>query len=437
MLEIALSLAIVFFAIYLIGKWKIFRLDAVPVRIFQALFITKVLAAIALYLIYTRFFSDRSTADIFRYYDDSAIMYQCLLQHPYDFFRMVTGFRAGDPDLLVYYDAMRNWYNTDLVFNDGRTMIRVNAFLRLFSMGTYFPHAVVMCFLSMLGLTGIFRFFHQLAPRRDLLLLVIVYLLPSTLIWTSGVIKEAFLIFALGLLLYQLERYRSESAGRTRAIGAGLVFLLLLLTVKAYVFFLVLPLLVVAGWSPAVLLPKGGWIAPLCYVLYFVLLAALVPVITGHALPELLTAKQQEFYNVAQTEQAKSMVDIPRLTPDWGRLCVTAPGAFFSTLLLPLPWQAHNALMWLSVLENLFILGLLLTLLRAVNVGTLRTISAFTIACGLFGIAVFVLAGWVTPIIGALVRYKVPGLPFLLFFFASIAFRPWMDLGKYLPVAPK
>lgn len=437
MLEIALSLAVVFFAIYLIGRWKIFRLEAVPVRVFQLLFITKVLAAIALYLIYTRFFSDRATADIFRYYDDSAIMYQCLVQHPYDFFRMLTGFRAGDPDLMVYYDAMRNWYNTDLVFNDGRTMIRVNAFLRLFTMGTYFPHAIVMCFLSMLGLTGIFRFFHRLAPCRDLMLLVIVYLLPSTLIWTSGVIKEAFLIFALGLLLYQLERFRSGSSGGSRVTGAGLVFLLLLLTVKAYVFFLVLPLLVVAGGSPARLLTKGGWKAPLFYILYFVVLAGIVPVITGHALPELLAAKQQEFYNVAQTEQARSMVEIPKLTPDWGCLITTAPGAFFRTLLLPLPWQAHNALMWLSVFENVFILGLLVTMLRSMQVATLRTISAFSMACLLFGIAVFVLAGWVTPIIGALVRYKVPGLPFLLFFFSSIASRPWMDLGKYLPLAQK
>ena len=80
---------------------------------------------------------------------------------------MLTGIGSDAPELKKYYDTMLNWYNTDLVFNDSRTMIRINAFLRLFSMGTYFPHAVLMCFLAMTGLTGIFRWLHRLAPTRE------------------------------------------------------------------------------------------------------------------------------------------------------------------------------------------------------------------------------------------------------------------------------
>jgi hypothetical protein len=54
------------------------------------------------------------------------------------------------------------------------------------------------------------------------------------------------------------------------------------------------------------------------------------------------------------------------------------------------------------------------------------------LACAVFGVSIFVLSGWVTPIIGALVRYKVPGLPFVLFIFLSVSYRKWMDGGNWL-----
>lgn len=172
MLEVALTVAAIFFSIYLIGKWKIFQIEGISIVVFKGLFIIKILAALALYFIYTQFYTDRAYADIFRYYDDSQIIYNTLLTHPWDYFRMLSGWHGNAPELSHYYDAMLNWYNTDLIFNDSRTMIRINAFLRLFSFGTYFPHAVVMCFLAMLGLTGIFRVANSLIKGKSLLFVV-------------------------------------------------------------------------------------------------------------------------------------------------------------------------------------------------------------------------------------------------------------------------
>lgn len=430
MLEITLSLACIFFAIYLIGRWKIFQVEGMSVSVFQGLFITKVLAAVALYLIYTRFYSDRATADIFRYYDDSAVIYNCLADRPVDYFCMLTGIGSDHPRLLPYYDTMRNWYNTDLVFNDSRTMIRINAFFRLFSMGTYFPHAVVMCFLAMVGLTGVFRLFNKLSPHRTVLLTVIVYLLPSTLIWTSGMVKEAFLMFALGVICYRIECVANTPAGFWKNGILLLLAVFFLLTVKAYVFFLVVPLLMF-WWGYQRNQWVSWWKSPLIYGVYLILLALLTPEITGRELPVLLASKQAEFFKVAVEEQAKSLIEIPRLEPEWSSLLVSAPGAFFRALMLPFPWQAHNILMWLSVLENLFIAVLLLIMLFSIRTSEVVRLNAAVIAAFLFGASVFVLSGWVTPIIGALVRYKVPGLPFVLFFFLSVSYRSWMGTGGW------
>ncbi|MBK9637961.1 MAG: hypothetical protein IPO63_09135 [Bacteroidetes bacterium] len=216
-------------------------MEGISVSVFKGLFIIKIIAALALYVIYTQYYKDRAYADIFRYYDDSEVIYNTLFSKPWDFFRMLTGIDGRAPEILPYYDVMKNWYNTDLIFNDSRTMIRINAFLRLFSMGTYFPHAVVMCFLAMLGLTGIFRVANELIKGKSLLLMIIIFLLPSTLLWTSGMIKEAFLIFALGVLMYQISQALKLNDFSGKRISFMVISMMILLTVKAYVLFFNFP----------------------------------------------------------------------------------------------------------------------------------------------------------------------------------------------------
>ena len=81
-------------------------LPEVSAKVFQLMFIIKVIAAFALYIIYTQFYTDRAYADIFRYYDDSAVIYDTFLNRPYDFFRMLTGIDGDAADLQVYYDTM-------------------------------------------------------------------------------------------------------------------------------------------------------------------------------------------------------------------------------------------------------------------------------------------------------------------------------------------
>lgn len=426
MLELALTLASIFFAIYLIGKWKIFQMEGISNSVFQGLFIIKIIAALALYLIYTQYYKDRAYSDIFRYYDDSEIIYNTLLSKPWDFFRMLTGLDGRAPELLPYYDAMKNWYNTDLVFNDSRTMIRINAFLRLFSMGTYFPHAVVMCFLAMIGLTGIFKVVNNLIKGKSLLLIIIIYLLPSTLLWTSGMIKESFLIFALGMLMYQISTALDERAFSIKRIAFILLAVLILVTVKAYVFFLILPVLlywiVKSFWTGFSLLGLF-----LIFSIYFIGLGAAAPAIIGKEVPSMIAKKQAEFYMVAEREKAQSVVEVTRLNPAWMSLIVEAPGAFLRTLLLPMPQHAHNLLMWFSVFENFFILAIVALLILSFKRQKLPPHFGLILAFFIFGCSVFILSGWVTPIIGALVRYKVPGLPFFLFPLTVFSQRSWMS----------
>jgi hypothetical protein len=379
----------------------------------------KLAAGFFLYLIYTRYYPDRSTADIFRYFDDSDIMYQSLFTKPYDFFRMLTGFHAADPDLQPYYDAMRNWYNTDMIFNDTRTMIRFSALMKIFSMRLYYPHAVLMCFLSLLGLTGIYRLFISALPGRELVLMVAVYLMPSTLLWTSGLIKEAFLMFALGMLFYTIQQIIEGDRRNVLQYVKLIVFLYCLFLIKPYIIFMMIP--GVTAWLMFKYFPSRRLVVLLStYAIYAAIMIFSAEVILGQKIPNLLTSKQNEFYFVAERDHANSVIEIPRLDGSYLSMIRNAPQAFINVLFRPSILEIKNPLMLFAAAENLFlIIFILFAVLMAIKYNLQKLPDLFYIAF-FFSSAIFVLTGLVTPILGAVVRYKVPAYPFFLFVVIAI-----------------
>jgi hypothetical protein len=64
--------------LFIIQKWRFFRMGNIPVRWFQIAFLLKVLSGIVLGLIYTYYYKDRSTADIWKYFDDGMVMFSAL-----------------------------------------------------------------------------------------------------------------------------------------------------------------------------------------------------------------------------------------------------------------------------------------------------------------------------------------------------------------------
>lgn len=426
MSELILSVLFVVVAWLLIPRMTLFRGATVRTIVFQLLFLVKILAAIGLYLIYTYYYPDRPYADIFRYYDDSAVISASFSQHPLHYFKMLTGIDAGNPALSVYYDSMRNWYNTDLALNDSRTMIRICAFLRIFTFGTYFPIAVILCFLAMAGMTGLYRSFDRILPGRETWLLIGVYLLPSTLLWTSGVIKEAVLVFASGLFFYQFVLLYDEKKWTLKRLIFILSLAFCLFFIKSYFMFLLLPGIV------SFLVFTGKKFAArktvLLHIAYYVMvLFVLPPLITGQSLPELLAAKQEEFVKVGVLEHAKSMIPIPKLDNHYSTLFLHAGSALWRTLTRPNLFDAHNPFAILAAIENLFLNFFLLICLFGISSGIRQRWKSLHWSALFLVMALGVLIGLITPILGALVRYKVPILPFLIFIALALPSKKWIN----------
>lgn len=390
-----------------------FKAEGLSFKIISGILIIKILAGIAMSLIYTHYYTDRGTADIFKYFDDSKVMYDALYSKPTDFFKMMLGVDNNSPYFdSNYYKVMNNWYRVfeSNIYNESHTIIRFNAALRLFSFGYYNVHTVFICFLSLTGLVGIYKTALKFISGKNKELIFGIFLLPSVVFWGSGVLKEGLLFFGLGIMIYHFFRIIEKF----RPLPLLWIFLagVLLYYTKFYVFAIALPILVTHFWisktSEKYLLLKYF----IVFFLYIFIGINTHYIIPGFDVLKILVLKQRDFIGLAKSMNSGSLIDIPLLTPDVWSFIKYSPLAFYNTLIRPYLFEASSVMTLMAALENILVLAVIILAIVFIDLKQIHRSIFF--ACLFAVIFMFVLTGLVTPVIGAMVRYKVPALPFLM-----------------------
>lgn len=433
---ILLALLYTALLLFLMRKLPFFaRVPGLSFRTIGVLFVLKIMAGTALWAVYTYVYPDRSTADIFKYFDDSAVLYSALWTAPGDFFRMLFGIGNDSPEFTVkYYAVMNNWIRQfeNNVYNDSHTMIRFNAVLRLFSFGHYHVHTVFACLVSTTGLVALYRAVHPLLERFERWLMPSIFLWPSMLFWASGVLKESLLVFGLGLfLLGTIGRWSDRLSWRPMA--CILFGLALMLVIKFYVLLCLLPGLLAWKWAqvrPGRPLQQSLLVhaVALCGVL---LSGSLVP---GYDMLEMLTVKQRDFIGMATGVNSGSVLPLPPLDGGLWSFVRSAPHALYMTFSSPFVVLHTGPLAWLGAAENLLLLIVPLLALRfakpwrAIDQHTLWFFLSFILLLAL-------LIGWTVPVVGALVRYRIPLLPVVGF--VALLVLDERKLPLWFPLKPR
>ena len=125
-----------------------------------------------------------------------------------------------------------------------------------------------------------------------------------------------------------------------------------------------------------------------------------------------LANKQHDFVNyINSMNSVGSQIEIPQLEPNIKSILINSPSAFLRTLFRPSVFEITNIMSLMAAFENLIIVLLItLTVIFFSKKNLLNPWLWFSI---IFTIILFTLSGLSTPVLGALVRYKAPALPFL------------------------
>ncbi|MFH0865262.1 MAG: hypothetical protein V1904_03655 [Bacteroidota bacterium] len=412
-MEYILVLIYAFVFIFIIYKVPFFKAEGLSVKVISGIFILKILAGIAMSLIYTYYYCDRSTADIFKYFDDSKIMFDALHKKPEDYFRMLFGISNNNAYFdETYYKVMNNWYRVfeSNIYNESHTIIRLNALLRIFSFGYFNVHTVFLCFLSLTGLVGMYKAAIKFIVGKNKELIFGIFLLPSVVFWGSGVLKEGLLFFGLGMLICHF--FRIIEKFRMIPFLWIIISAFLLYYTKFYVFAIALPILIAHFWisktNEKFILLKYFTV----FTIYIFIGINFHYIIPGFDVLNILVLKQHDFIGLARYMNSGSLIEIPLLSPDIWSFIKYSPVAFYNTLFRPYIFEADSLLIFVAALENLLIL--IFIFLAFLFFDKKQIHKSIFFVCLFTVIFMFVLTGLITPVIGAMVRYKVPALPFLM-----------------------
>ncbi len=399
-------------AIFAIYKIKMFGTKGISKQWFIIAFAVKVILAAIMFSMYSRNIEVRKNADIFRYYKDSKVISNTLKSNPANYFKLMLGYDNQNSDLLPYYKSMNNWEysNNNQLFSNNRLIIRFLAFINIFTFGSYFADIVIAIFLSFMGLFWIFRFYNYHIDNRKWIIFAIVFFFPSIAFWSSGILKESLLFFALGLLLncgnYALKKQKPILRTIIVFIALSIIF-----NIKAFVFFILLPPLIAYLWNK--FKPGRRTIIPY-FILSFIAFsfASESSKIIDTGVFDLLINKQLDFTEVAINTKANSLISPILFNATPLSVVLNSPIALINTLFRPMLWETTNLQMTAAAMENLLLLILifLIVIFPSKNVNN-KNLFWFGLV---FSLSYMVIIGLSTPVLGALSRYRVPALLFLL-----------------------
>ncbi len=478
-MQVILPLIYTILFILLIRKIKFFSIPGLSRKAIIFVFLLKICAGIALLQIFTKYYQG---SDSIAFFNDSKIMYGALWQNPAHFFKMFFGIDSSNEVLNIYYSKMNAWNASfeKILFNDSRSLIRLNVLFRFFSFGNFYVHTVFMCFLSLTGLTALYKTFSGYFLDKKKILFVIIFLLPSVLFWSSGVMKEGLLFFAMGLLLYITECGLLKNYDIKKNILI-LLLIAILLFVKFYILIALIPGLFANYWlsrsSMNHIFLKYISVFAFCF-LFLALVAVLKP---QYNVLNIIANKQQkseaiskggtfllsthyfirigynqenntlihvkenyyrikpnndydawEITNLTDTLKMKNSADtalyklLYSVSPSYSTIAPLKLNSSLGSLLKNTPAAFYNAL---TQPLSFFTKDLLKIAASLENVCYIMCIllgvfcfkipeknNEILFFCFSVFVFVFVLAGLTTPITGALVRYKTPVLPFMMIF---------------------
>jgi hypothetical protein len=408
--------------LFLLRRSAFFSSPGLSRRAVGYLFLLKIAAGTALWFVYTYMHTDRATADIYKFFDSGNTMYAALWTNPGDYFRMLFGIANDSPYFdKTYYIRINHWYREfeSNLYNDSHTMIRFNAFVRLFSFGHYHVHTVFICFLSTTGLVALYKAFVLRFKGFEGMLITALFLLPSVLFWASGVLKESLLLFGLGVFVWVLMELKRNGLAQWKALLIPFVAVLLFL-LKFYVLLSMVPALIGYLWCRSTGDRNAFLKFGIVYVVFIALGLNSELFYPRFNILEVLWVKQRDFIGLARSVNAGSLVDVTPLEPNIMSFLSQAPHALYMTFLSPLTTWSNGALGLMSALENAALIAVFAAAFRWKRVWKTvdKPLLLFCVGyCLMLGLVI----GWTTPVIGALVRYRVPLLPFLVMIAMCIA----------------
>ena len=396
---------------------------------FIAGLLIKLTAGIAFGVLYE--FHYHWTGDTFYYFRNACRLANTFYDSPISyikiFFDMVDVSNLSTID-ITNYNPMLYWDNRSGIY-------AIHRFVSVFAIAgfdNYYITSLLMnTFLYIIN-WKVFRFIIELFPKQHKIAFISMMCIPSVLLYGSGIMKDAFTLSFSGLIMVAMYRIFFE-----RKINFKYIFLLLL---SLYVVFELKPYIIYAfviamlAWWAMEYIQKVKnaviriVVLPIMVVLTAIMLMFFVSTMGNLAggryssIETMVESASMSQYDLKQDYYEGQAFDIGTYNDVSGAISLI-PSAIIAGLYRPFLWEAHSFAMAISGLENLVIL--LLSLYLLFKVGLRKIISTmgqqrFLLFAFLVSLILSVGIGLSTSNFSAVVRFRIPLVPYFVFFMLYI-----------------
>ncbi len=375
---------------------------------------TKLVGSILFVLVYRYHFQG---GDTFMYFRNIQSLNAVFFESPLSYLELVLKSQVYNPEDYIgqgfnkYWDVSGVW-----------AVIRIGSFLSFLGLNNFLGTSLLFACFSFLGLWFLFLALKEKYPGAQKFIFIALFMVPSFIFWTSGLMKESLLFGALGFFLYVvLKKERNEKAKQIPIFVLFLLSLYILVHIKQYIFYVVFlgfVLYVFLQWL------RNKNLIPLKQLFPIMLIAFVCSflLIQHRFVPVDWLSYAEDFYvyNMERSQQGEDLINNTG-SDDFSLISVIirAPKAFVSGIIQPYFWNCRNYLEYLASAEGIIIF---ISLLAGLRYGIMHfrirqsefNWDGFQLFCVFCGLLLLVGISLVTPNIGSLVRYRTVAFLFFI-----------------------
>ena len=412
-----LTISAILILSFIIYKWSFFQLRPIPFQLVLVVFVLKILAGFYSFAYHNYYFAGGDSAI---YLNGGLDLLSFSNGNPLKYIKLFLNLNRGVPEWEEVYRSIIYWDSNSALnsINDNRNAIRFNSLISLFSFKNTYVHIVLLNFISLIGLSALYKSVRYFIPTLPASIsFIAVFLSPSILFWTSGILKETHTILFLGLFFLVLSKLIE-----TRKINYVILLVLLsilLLLVRTYL------AVIVIGLSSIFFAFETFKIRKPLYFIFSIALSLVSGFFLLRSLQidlfTVLQEKQIDFIYIGENansffriNELKQEIDIVRFFPI----------AIINVFIQPQLITFKSWLFIFPLIENIDVLFFCFLAVRYYKKPSEKALLFLSLSI-LFYLLSSWLIGLTVPVQGAIARYKAISQPFLLLFIFS-----FIDWGK-------
>lgn len=408
-------------------------------RFFVPAVLCKLLGGMGMCIVYTYYYKEGG--DTTNYYIAAKSYVNVLYELDFSMLWKMINFRTNN----IYTTGYQIYEDTAIYFSneDYYALLTVVLTIPFCILGakSFIATTCLLSYFSFYGLWRLYEVFIDQFPEMSRQFAAAIFFVPSVFFWGSGILKDTYTLCALGFFTHSVYRFLIKKERKAKYLLILLSSGLAMIFIKPYIFFAIMPGSLVWIFFNRIAKIKNPILKAMALPIMLIALAGMVLVameflaeyLGEYNLDNVLNKAVKTQQDLVRGEQyGSNNFDIGKFDASVAGISSKIPVAINLALFRPYIWDARNPVMVLSGLENLFMLGFSIYILLKVKFNVLIT-SLFShpllIFSFLFALFFAFSVGLTTANYGALVRLKIPCIPFyscslfILYFLNAASFR--------------